>query len=250
MRQVAAVDGSAAWVAAIEAKGGSVGERAPAVSPTTSTFGAAAREQGAGIGAMRQTLRAAAFVYADCRAALGIDTPKSQRAMSRTDRDELDAAVSDFAQRAAAAIKRLGSGADDSMRSGGAGAASEQEAKHQRQVAKQLSDQLKLLVECADEMRNRRARMQKLVATRLGPMDGSALYELPSPADVAAQLSRRREEEAGLAEEEKEEDETGEADPTGEADGADDDAGCVEGRVKSAGGDGGGAAARKQSVRC
>ena len=231
------------WEAVVEAKGGSVGERTLAVRPTTSTFGADALEQSGGIGEMRRKLRDAAFAYADCRASLGIGTPKSPRAMSRADREELDAAVGDFAQQAAAAIKRLGRGADDVVRSGGAGAASEQEANHQRRVAKRLSDQLKLLVECADEMRNRRARMQKLVAMRLGPMDGFALYELPSPAEVAAQLSQRREKESGSAEKvDDERVETAEAVEAGEAEEA-------EGRAKSAGGDGGGGAATKKAVR-
>ena len=215
MRRRRSIDRTAEWGRLIVAKGGAAAVAATDQSPSSSTtaWATAALSQRDAIAALRQRLCDGAFAYADCRATLRLKPPVGRRRMSRRDREDLDAAVSAFASSAAAEIKRLGLAEDrEAAAEEGDGAkASAQELAHRRQVAKRLGEQLKLLVECADGLRARRARVQQLIAPRLGPMDGFGLCELPTPSEIAAQLAQSAVVRAGEEQSEEEAEEEAEA---------------------------------------
>jgi hypothetical protein len=139
----------------------------------------------------------------------------SGAAWARLERLPATSAASAFASSAAAEITRLGLAEDrEAAAEEGDDArakASAQELAHRRQVAKRLGEQLKLLVECADGLRARRARVQQLIAPRLGPMDGFGLCELPTPSEIAAQLAQSAVVQAGEEQSEEEAEEEAEA---------------------------------------
>ena len=217
MRRRRSIDRTAEWGRLIVAKGGAAAVAATDQSPSSSTtaWATAALSQRDAIAALRQRLCDGAFAYADCRATLRLKPPVGRHRMSRRDREDLDAAVSAFASSAAAEIKRLGLAEDrEAAAEEGDDArakASAQELAHRRQVAKRLGEQLKLLVECADGLRARRARVQQLIAPRLGPMDGFGLCELPTPSEIAAQLAQSAVVRAGEEQSEEEAEEEAEA---------------------------------------